>query len=109
MKKIIEYIKRKKTFACIILFGIFFAILYYNNTTTQKYIAESPLIQSIFIFLTVITFAGIFFSTTLRKELNHNDVANIVKEKQTATKEIIKQIDRRKLHDDRSKGKGKKV
>jgi len=109
MKKIIKYLINKKTTVSIFCFAIISSVLYYNNNTAQQFIAENTLIQSISFFLIIIGISGIFFSTTLRKELNYKDISDIVKKEQKSTKETIKEIDKAKTHQNRARGIGRKV
>jgi hypothetical protein len=109
MKKNIKYLISKKTSVSIMFFAIICAVLYYNSYIMQQFIAENTLIQAISFSLIIIGIASIFFSTTLRKELNHRDIAEIVKKEQTSTKEIIKQIDKSKAHYNRVRRIGRKV
>lgn len=109
MEKLIKYLISIKTSASIVVFATIVAVLYYNNSIMQNYIAENIIIQSLIFFLTIISLAGIFFSTTLRKELNDKDVVDIIKKEQTSTKEILKQIKRSKIHHDRARGISRRV
>lgn len=109
MKKNIKYLISKKTSVSVVLFAIICAVFYYNNHTMQQFIAENTLIKALSFFLIILGVASIFFSTTLRKELNHRDISDIVKKEQTSTKEIIKQIDKSKTHYNRVRGIGRKV
>ena len=109
MVDLFKYLRIKKLCISIIIIVIIFSIIYYSSISMQKIIEENLYIKTFIFFLTFLSFFGLFFSITLRKELNNKDVSLLINEKQISNKEIVKQVEKSNKYYNRIRGKGNRV
>ena len=95
LKKIKSLFKHKLKFNIIhisllmcFLFSLiyYFSNLYLDNIIIQ-YVANNILIQSIMLFSTIVGIINVFFTLTLQKQINEQDIIRLAKEQQIKDKE----------------------
>ena len=88
----IKPIRSNLSYIIIAIIGsaIYFLVNHYFDNYLQKLINNSNLAQSVIVFLSISSIINIFHPFTLRKELNINDIDELIKKKSEKMKENLK-------------------